>query len=101
MKRFFLILSEKNYGNSRGGRGGGSGSGSGGGGGGGGGVYDKHPPEFGGLQQKCPPWGVRIFFVGFSPCLTCPLCSQSLNKIPLRSACHGGRNFLFTSQEHL
>ena len=38
MKRFFLILSEKNYGNSRGGRGGGSGSGSGGGGGGGGGV---------------------------------------------------------------
>ena len=38
-------------------RGGGGGSG-----GGGGGVYDKHPLELGGLQQKCPPWEVWIFF---------------------------------------
>ena len=26
------------------------------------GEYDKHPLELGGLQQKCPPWEVWIFF---------------------------------------
>ena len=65
MKRFFLILSEKNYGNSRGGRGGGSGSGSGGGGGGGGGgCMTSTPRNLGAYSKSALHGGYGYFLSG-------------------------------------